>query len=94
MITLEKIKKSVTKIALQYPVKRVTLFGSYAEGTFGEDSDVDLIMEFSVPVSLLELSEIRVLLEDLIGINVDIIHGPLQKDDLIEVHGEIELYAA
>ncbi len=70
------------------------LFGSRAEGTNHEYSDVDLIMEFFKPVSLLTLSEIRLQLEDIMRLKVDIIHGPLQDTDFIEVGKTIELYAA
>ncbi len=77
-----------------YPIKRVVLFGSRASGKNRDDSDIDLIMEFSEPVSLLTLSEIKIRLEDVLGIEVDLVHGPVQAGDLIEVDEEIELYAA
>lgn len=91
---LDKIKKSVLELVPEYPIKRVVLFGSRAEDTCREDSDVDLIMEFTEPISLLTLSCIKVKLETMLNLNVDIVHGPIQKDDLIEVNKEIELYAA
>lgn len=94
MITQEIIKKAVLTIISEYPIRRVSLFGSRATETHHENSDVDLIMEFSVPISLLTLSEIRFRLEDILGLEVDIIHGPIQKTDFIEVNEEIELYAA
>ena len=78
----------------EYPIKKVTLFGSRASGTNQEDSDVDLIMEFSAPISLLTLSEIQCQLEDMLNLDVDVIHGPIRDTDLIEVGKEIELYAA
>lgn len=67
---------------------------SRALGTNQEDSDVDLIMEFSAPISLLTLSEIQCQLEDMLNLDVDVIHGPIRDTDLIEVGKEIELYAA
>ncbi|MCD8362592.1 MAG: nucleotidyltransferase domain-containing protein [Lachnospiraceae bacterium] len=93
-MTIKEIEHSVLKVIKNYPVKRVVLFGSRAEGTNHKYSDVDLIMEFFEPVSLLTLSEIRLQLEDIMGLEVDIIHGPLQNTDFIEVGKEIELYAA
>ena len=72
----------------------VTLFGSRAEGTNRADSDVDLIMEFSIPVSLLMLSQIRCDLEEILGLDVDIIHGPIRETDMIEIGKMVELYAA
>lgn len=93
-MTNEIIKEKVLSIVKEYPVKRITLFGSRAEETNGENSDVDLIMEFFEPISLLVLSDIRLRLEEILELDVDIIHGPLREEDLIKVGKEIELYAA
>lgn len=84
----------VISISKNYPIKRIVLFGSRAEGTNREDSDVDLIMEFNTPVSLLVISQIRCDLEELLGLDVDIIHGPIRETDLIEPGKMVELYAA
>ncbi len=92
-MTIEVLKENIQKIAIEYPLKRVTLFGSRADGTNREDSDVDLIMEFLMPISLLTLSMIKVRLEEMLRLGVDIIHGPLEETDLIEVGKVVELYA-
>ena len=51
-------------------------------------------MEFSKLVSLLTLSMLRLRLEEMLEVDVDIIHGPVKDTDLIEVGKVIELYAA
>ena len=33
-------------------------------------------------------------LEEKFGVSVDIIHGPLKKDSMLEIEQEIEIYAA
>lgn len=43
MLTLLQIENSVKIVAKEYPIKKATLFGSYADGTFNEKSDVDII---------------------------------------------------
>jgi len=93
-MTNEKIKQCIAQLLADYPISRVTLFGSRASGTNREDSDVDLIVEFSVPVSLLQLSMLRCRLEEMVGLPVDLVHGPIQADDMIEVGEAVELYAA
>ena len=55
---------------------------------------MDLIIEFSEPISLLTLSKIRVQLEEMLGLDVDVVHGPLQDSDLLEVNKEVDLYVA
>ena len=47
MLTIDDIKKTVAEIAPQYNLKKVTLFGSRATGKNHDDSDIDLIVEFS-----------------------------------------------
>ena len=88
------MKKIIYPIAIEYPIKKITLFGSRADNTNRPDSDVDLIIEFSEPISLLTLSKIRVHLEEVLGLDVDVVHGPIQETDLIEVNKEVELYVA
>ena len=93
-MTIEAIKNQILKIVNDYPITSVTLFGSRASGTNTEDSDVDLIIEFSEPVTLITLSRIKFQLEELLGLEVDVIHGPLRETDMIEVDKVVELYAA
>lgn len=93
-MTNEMIREAVYKVITQYPIKKVILFGSRADGTNREDSDIDLIMEFNSPISLITLCSIKDDLEDLLGLTVDVIHGPLEPDAMIEVNEVIELYAA
>ena len=91
---IETIREAVCACMRDYPVTRAVLFGSRAAGTNRENSDVDLILEFSAPVTLLTISAIRCRLEEVLGLDVDIVHGPVRKSDLIEVGKAVELYAA
>lgn len=93
-MTIEVIKKSMSGIISRYPIKSVVLFGSRAEGTNREDSDVDLIIEFYSAVSLITLSQIRCDLEEILGVDVDVIHGPINDNDMIQIGKTVELYAA
>lgn len=91
---IEDIKKAIAKIADKYSIRKVILFGSRASGTNRNDSDIDLIVEFSKDVSLVTISSLKLELEDLLKLDVDIVHGPIREDDLIDINEEIELYAA
>lgn len=93
-MTIEMLKSNILTIVNDYPIKRITLFGSRAAGTDYEDSDVDLIMEFSLPISLLTLSMIKLKLEEILKVGVDIVHGPIEDSDLIEIGKVVELYVA
>ena len=93
-MSIEKIKSIIIIVADEYSIKRATLFGSRADGTCCEDSDIDLIMEFDGPVSLMMLSSLRNRLQELTGLNVDLIHGPIRDTDMIDIGKVVELYAA
>ena len=52
MPTLDMIQQAVHQAVAEYPVKRVELFGSYANGTADADSDVDFLVvvgSYSLP---------------------------------------------
>lgn len=91
---IEEIRNAIFSLAEKYSIKKATLFGSRAAGTNNENSDVDLIIEFSCNVSLLTLSRLKLELEEILSKDVDIIHGPVTEDDLIVIDKEVELYAA
>ena len=93
-MTINELKAKILSAMQGYPIKSVILFGSRAAGTNRDDSDVDLIVEFSQPVTLLTLSGLQVKLEDALNLDVDIVHGPIQPTDLLEIGKEVVLYAA
>ena len=95
MLTIEEITKTISEIAQKYGIKRVKLFGSRATNNYREDSDVDLIVEFETrAISLFILGDLMNELEEKFGVRVDIIHGPLKKDSMLEIEKELEIYAA
>ena len=94
MLSFQDMKDCIRQIIPKYPILRVLLFGSRAAGTNRPDSDIDLIIEFRESVSLLTLSRIRCELEDMFGLPVDVIHGPVTNEDMIEIGQKVELYAA
>ena len=94
MLTIEEIKKTVAKIAPQYNLKKVTLFGSRANGTAKENSDVDLIVEFPDDSTLITVASLKITLEDIWNLSVDVISAPIPEDSILIIEREIELYAA
>ena len=77
MPTLAMIRKAACIAAAQYPVKRVELFGSYADGTADKDSDADFLVEFSEnPTSLMHICGFRETLSELLNLGVDIVKLP------------------
>jgi hypothetical protein len=73
-MTTEKIAEIISGIAEEYCIKNVKLFGSRANGTSSENSAVDLIVEFYSPVTLITISKLQYRLEELLCLDVDIVH--------------------
>lgn len=91
MLTREEIVTAVAEAAQAYPIKAVYLFGSYADGTATENSDVDFYVEFSQsPVSFFKVMGFRGLLEKRLGKDVDIVKR-LPED---EADGMVCIYEA
>lgn len=85
MPTQENIRNVLQSLKVPYALRSVSIFGSYAEGRATEKSDLDLLVEFERPaVSLIRLSALKYDLEDALGLSVDVIHGPLPQDGLIQ----------
>lgn len=95
MLTIEEIKEAAETVAKEYPIKRIDLFGSYANGMNTDSSDVDILVEFTTSaVSLLTLSGLKIRMEELLNVPVDVIHAPLPKDSILEINKVVPIYAA
>ncbi|WP_312811344.1 nucleotidyltransferase domain-containing protein [Sedimentibacter sp.] len=93
MITIEQIKSEIQEAAKEYDIKKVELFGSYAEGTHTDTSDIDILVEFVTPaISLLTLAALKYKLEKKLNKEVDIVHGPLENDSLLNLKKVISIY--
>lgn len=78
MLTITQIQEAVKRIAPQYPIKSVQLFGSYADGAADDISDIDVLVEFSnKPVTLLDYCGFQEELSDHLRTKVDIVKFPL-----------------
>ncbi|MBN4051043.1 MAG: hypothetical protein COA82_04440 [Alkaliphilus sp.] len=93
MLSIKEIKNTTHKIAPNYPIKRVLLFGSYALGNANELSDVDLLVEFfENPISLFELAGFNEELREALKVSVDTVKLPLKKSSLINIDKVVSLY--
>ena len=75
-LTKEKITNILAEkseyLAEMYGVKKIGLFGSYANGTHTEASDIDIIVEFETPLGF-KFMEFADYLEELLGKRVDVL---------------------
>ena len=94
MLKKEFISETLAEIAKQFPIKKISYFGSYAEGNATPESDLDVLVEFNEDyVSLFLLVELKNSLEEALGIKVDLIHAPIPKDSVIKINKAVTVYA-
>ena len=80
VLSLADIQTYVAQVAMLYPVKKVSLFGSYANGNQTPESDIDLLVDFDQDSSLFDLMRMSRELEELLGHPVDIVSAGGLKD--------------
>ena len=93
MKTLSEIKEILRKhkkeLKERYKVTSIAIFGSYARNEQKETSDIDILIDYYKPISLLKLIELENYLSDLLGVKVDLItknsiHNPYVKKSIEE----------
>ncbi|MEK6581824.1 MAG: nucleotidyltransferase family protein [Nitrospirota bacterium] len=57
----------------KYKIKEIGIFGSYIRGEQKRRSDIDILVEFDEPVSLLDLVGAEIYLSELLNIKVDLV---------------------
>lgn len=70
---IEEIKVLLIPALQKHQIKRAGVFGSTATGNARKKSDIDLLVEFGHPISLLEFVRIKFELEALLGKKVDMV---------------------
>ena len=66
----------------RFHVRSLSLFGSVARGEATSESDIDLLVEFDVPVGLLEFVRLRRHLEVALGARVDLATPAALRDEM------------
>ena len=86
--TIDQIKEIVQKYAKYYKVERVYLFGSYANGSATENSDIDLRIDKG-RIRGIQIGGLLEDLKDAFGKNVDLIPtSSLDKEFLENISKE------
>ena len=84
---LREHREAIRNVLARYGASNPRLFGSIAQGTAGPDSDVDLLLDLAAEGSgsrLSRLSGIRLELEELLKLPVDVVCEELLKDPVSE----------
>ncbi len=87
---LKIINQNLDSLKADYGVKRIGVFGSFVNGRPRKDSDIDILVEFSKPVSFFEFIEAQDFLSKALKRKVDLVtknalKSAIKKDVLKEV---------
>ena len=89
---LQRMTEQILPYCKQRGVSRLGIFGSFARGTARPDSDLDLLVSFEQPVSLLTQIRMERELSELLGVKVDLVTeqglSPYLRD---QVHAELKV---
>ena len=70
LTSLQHLKEEVVD---RYPVKKIGVFGSVARDEQTEESDIDLLVEFSKPVGFVTFMRLEHFLSERLGRPVDLV---------------------
>lgn len=69
----EQQKKIILEVTNRINPTYVGVFGSFARGEQNENSDMDILIDYQIPLDLLEIVGLENELSEMLGIKVDLI---------------------
>ncbi len=67
------LRKYKDTIVMNYQVKDIGIFGSYVRGEQKKESDLDILIDFSQPVSFFTFLDLEEYLRNKLGVKVDLV---------------------
>jgi predicted nucleotidyltransferase len=90
--SINEISKIVTPIAKEYGIRKLAIFGSYAQGKATKRSDIDfLILDRGSLRGLIRLAGFQLALEDRFDVPIDILTPDVLSDNFINSIGPEEI---
>lgn len=88
MMDFEEVRKIIIPILKKYGVHRAGIFGSFVRGEAKEGSDMDILVEVERSMSLLDFVGLKLELEKVLGMKVDLVEygaiKPLLKERILK----------
>jgi len=73
LIALQKRREAILDLCARHGATKVRVFGSVARGEAQEGSDLDLLVVFEEGRTLLDHARLKLALEGLLGVPVDVV---------------------
>ncbi|MFP4555614.1 MAG: nucleotidyltransferase family protein [Bacteroidales bacterium] len=78
---LTKLKELKPILYRNYSVKEIGLFGSFSEGDFSEESDIDILVELEKPIGW-KFFSLELYLEEVFKRKIDLVTKNALKDQI------------
>ena len=78
LLRLKELKPSLHR---DYAVKEIGLFGSFSDGTFNEESDIDIIVELEKPIGW-KFFSLELYLESIFNRKIDLVTKNALKEQI------------
>jgi len=69
----KKQQQSIVQKLMPYKPAQIGIFGSYARGKEGEESDLDLLVSLKERINLFELLDLEEEINAMLGVEVDLV---------------------
>ncbi len=69
----ELLSSQLNNLNEDFGVTEIGIFGSYVRGEQNPDSDLDVLVNFSRPIGFVTFMQLEQHLEQLLGVNVDLV---------------------
>jgi predicted nucleotidyltransferase len=87
---INKLRELKPILLSEYSVKEIGIFGSYANETHTEESDIDILVEFDKPIGW-KFFSLELYLEKIFGKKVDLVTKNALKDQIkIQIMNQLE----
>jgi uncharacterized protein len=81
---LTKLKELKPTLYRNYSVKEIGLFGSFSEGDFSEESDIDILVELEKPIGW-KFFSLELYLEQIFKRKIDLVTKNALKDQIKDI---------
>ncbi len=86
------LKKHMTELEDRFKVSKIGVFGSYAREEEANTSDVDILVDLTEPIGW-EIIDLKEFLEEILGIEVDLVTVKALKPELSDMILKEAVYA-
>jgi uncharacterized protein len=80
---LSKLRELKPTLNKEFAVKEIGLFGSFSDGSYTSESDIDLLVEFEKPIGW-KFFSLEIFLENKFGRKIDLVTKNALKDQIKE----------